>query len=300
MSSGTLAASWPRIRDRIRGYRRDLIRMVEELTAIPAIGPTNGGEGEQAKALYLEGRLKELAPQPMLSLPCPDPRVPGKFRPNLIAYFAGRHPEKTVWVLSHLDIVPPGDLRLWKTDPYRLHQKGDFLFGRGVVDNHHGIVASYFAVKALREEGGFPGHSIGLIFVADEESGSEKGLKFLLRNKRRLFQPRDLILVPDAGNAEGTLIEVAEKSLFWVKITLWGKSCHASRPDRGVNTLRATARLIQALDQLPRFFPRRDPRFDSPISTFEPTKKEANVMNVNTIPGKDILYLDCRVSPGIR
>ncbi|HMB31670.1 MAG TPA: M20/M25/M40 family metallo-hydrolase, partial [Desulfohalobiaceae bacterium] len=32
-------------------------------------------------------------------------------------------------------------------------------------------------------------------------------------------------------------------------------------------------------------------------STFEATKKEANVPNVNTIPGKDVFYLDCRVLP---
>jgi len=33
------------------------------------------------------------------------------------------------------------------------------------------------------------------------------------------------------------------------------------------------------------------------VSTFEPTKKEANVPNVNTIPGNDVFYLDCRVLP---
>ena len=41
----------------------------------------------------------------------------------------------------------------------------------------------------------------------------------------------------------------------------------------------------------------RDPRFDEPLSTFEPTKKESNVPNVNTVPGLDVLYFDCRVLP---
>jgi succinyl-diaminopimelate desuccinylase len=40
-----------------------------------------------------------------------------------------------------------------------------------------------------------------------------------------------------------------------------------------------------------------NPLFRPPISTFEPTLKEANVPNVNTIPGKDVFYLDCRVVP---
>ena len=37
--------------------------------------------------------------------------------------------------------------------------------------------------------------------------------------------------------------------------------------------------------------------FDYPVSTFEPTKKEANVGNVNTVPGLDVFYFDCRVLP---
>ena len=37
--------------------------------------------------------------------------------------------------------------------------------------------------------------------------------------------------------------------------------------------------------------------FDPPISTFEMTKKEANVDNINTIPGKDVFYFDCRILP---
>ena len=37
-------------------------------------------------------------------------------RPNLVAYLPGNRPEK-VWVLSHTDVVPPGDLSLWESDP---------------------------------------------------------------------------------------------------------------------------------------------------------------------------------------
>ena len=46
-----------------------------------------------------------------------------------------------------------------------------------------------------------------------------------------------------------------------------------------------------------RFFKKTDRGFDLPQSTFEPTQKEANVSNINTIPGHDVFYLDCRVLP---
>ena len=103
--------------------------------------------------------------------------------------------------------------------------------------------------------------------------------------------------MPDAGSNDGTMIEVAEKSILWLKVTLLGQQGHASRPHKAKNTLRAAAHTIVALDDLHREFPRHDPLFRPPISTFEPTRKEANVPNINTIPGKNVFYLDCRVLP---
>jgi succinyl-diaminopimelate desuccinylase len=288
---------WPKIKGRINSYRDECIDMQRDLTARPALGPQNGGQGEQDKALYLEKKLKALSPKTLLTIPCTDPKVPQRFRPNLLALFEGKQSTKTIWILSHMDIVPIGDRKLWKTDPYVLKKRGDFLYGRGVEDNQHGIVSSYLAVKALQDEGIRPNYRVGLLFVSDEETGSQKGLAYVLKRKGHLFSKQDLIIVPDAGNPEGTLIEVAEKSLLWVKFILSGRQCHASRPDLGINTLRGTAYLIMAMEKLARFFNKKDRQFDIPTSTFEPTRIEANVPNVNTIPGQDIFYLDCRLLP---
>lgn len=46
-------------------------------------------------------------------------------------------------------------------------------------------------------------------------------------------------------------------------------------------------------------FPQTNSLFHPPISTFEPTKKEPNVPNVNTIPGEDVFYADLRVLPEV-
>jgi succinyl-diaminopimelate desuccinylase len=97
------------------------------------------------------------------------------------------------------------------------------------------------------------------------------------------------------------MIEVAEKSICWVKFTVMGKQAHASRPDSGNNAHRAGAYMIVHLDRaLHEKFPDEDPVFDPPVSTMEPTKKEANVDNVNTIPGEDVFYFDCRILPKYR
>ena len=44
-------------------------------------------------------------------------------------------------------------------------------------------------------------------------------------------------------------------------------------------------------------FNQRDELFDPPYSTFQPTKKESNVPNINTIPGEDVFCMDCRILP---
>ena len=143
-----------------------------------------------------------------------------------------------------------------------------------------------------------PERTLALALVADEETGNERGLAYLLRGAPGLFSPQDLIIVPDAGSNDGTMIEVAEKSILWLKVTLLGQQGHASRPHKAKNTLRAAAHVIVALDDLHREFSRHNPLFRPPMSTFEPTRKEANVPNIkNTIPGRDVFYLNCRVLP---
>lgn len=286
-----------RLTERLETYRQDMIDLQRELVSRNAVGPENGGPGEGAKAIYLKGLLENWGLK-VDNYPAPDVQVPEGERPNLVALLPGRRPEK-VWVLSHLDVVPPGDISLWHTDPFDLKVEGDRLYGRGVEDNHHGIVSSLMAAKAFLDLGLTPERTVALALVADEETGSHLGLEYLVREHRRLFSAKDLIIVPDAGSEDGTMIEVAEKSILWLRLTLLGQQAHASRPQAGRNTLRACAHVIVALDELPREFPGQNPLFRPPESTFEPTRKEENVGNINTIPGRDVFYLDCRVLPEI-
>ena len=112
------------------------------------------------------------------------------------------------------------------------------------------------------------------------------------------FNAGDLIVVPDAGSPNGIDVEMAEKSVLWFKITTRGKQVHASLPAKGKNAHRLGMKLALALDEsLHRQYPKRNDLFDDPSSTFEPTKVDPNVPNVNTIPGVDAFYFDCRVLP---
>jgi len=282
---------------RIEGYKDEIIGLQKELTSRIAIGPKNGGTGEYEKARYLRERLGDLKPEFLEEIKASDEQAEGGYRPNLLAGWGGEGTGSRVWVLSHMDIVPPGDLSLWQSDPYKITVEGDRIIGRGVLDNHQGIISSYLSLKAILEFGLRPVRPVGLAFVADEETGSAFGLEYILSHHRDFFKESDLIVVPDGGNEEGTMIEIAEKSMLWLRFTVLGKQCHASMPDRGKNSLVGASRLIVALDRLKETFSKKDGLFRPEYSTLEPTKIEANVGNINTIPGKDLFYLDCRILP---
>ncbi|MGE5235777.1 MAG: M20 family metallo-hydrolase [Acidobacteriota bacterium] len=284
---------------RIESYRGWAVELQRGLTAIPAICPESGGEGEYDKVVWLEQALRALPFDRVERLDAPDSRAKHGVRPNLVARYRGESSARTVWIMSHLDVVPPGDRTAWRTDPYTLHVEGGKLFGRGVEDNQQAVVSSLLVARALMDAGVRPPVDLALLFCADEETGSEFGAGFLAQHHRDLFGPADVFLVPDAGNPEGTLLEVAEKSLWWLKVRTVGRQCHASTPEQGVNAFRAASDLVTRLGSLYRTFGVTDPLFDPPISTFEPTKKEPNVPNVNTIPGDDVFYLDARVLPTV-
>ena len=281
----------------IEGYRDEIISLQEDLTSKIALGPENGGEGEHEKAEYLKQRLKELHPDRIEEVNAPDQRIREGNRPNLIALWEGKADSPTVWVLSHMDVVPPGDLSLWDSDPYRVKVEGDRIIGRGVEDNQHGLVSSFLGLRGILEAGVSLNRNVGLVFVADEETGSEFGLGYILKTRKALFHPDDLIIVPDAGNEEGTMIEVAEKSLLHLKFTVLGRQCHASTPHKGKNSMFGSARLIVELEQIKEKYNLEDELFSPSISTFEPTRIEENVPNINTIPGRNVFYYDCRILP---
>ena len=269
------------------------------MIACPAVSPSSDGMGEGEKAAYLLSVIKKMKFDEVVVINIPDPKAPTGVRPNLLAKYYGKNRNKTLWVMAHMDVVPAGDLALWNSDPFKAVVKGDKIYGRGAEDNQQGIVSGLLAVKAMMDLGVRPECNYALLLNADEEMGSDYGLLAILKKHAHLFGHEDAFLVPDGGLPDGTMVEVAEKNMLWAKITVTGKPTHASTPMAGSNANRAAAYLTVALDQrLHKKFNKKDKLFAPEVkSTFEPTKREPNVPNVNTIPGSDVFYMDCRILP---
>jgi len=165
----------------LEAQERDIIQLESLLTAYPALAPESGGIGEIEKASALEEWLKAQGISNIEHFDAPDPRVPSKLRPNLVATIPGRRVEGPLWIMSHLDVVPEGELSSWESDPWKVVVKDGKLYGRGVEDNQQGIVSSVFAALAFVKQGIIPERTIKLLFIADEEVGSKFAFNTFLR-----------------------------------------------------------------------------------------------------------------------
>ncbi|MCK4717904.1 MAG: M20 family metallo-hydrolase [Thermoplasmata archaeon] len=274
----------------------EMVETLCDLIAIPALGPENGGKGEGEKARYLEALLRGMGFDDIAHYDAPDRRVEEKARPNMVARISGDDSQHPFWLISHMDVVPSGELSHWESDPFKAVVKDGKITGRGAEDNGQELVASIYAMKALKALGLKPSRDVLLCLVSDEETGSKYGLAHLA--ELDLFKEGDLIVITDAGNEKGDMLEVAEKSILWLKASIVGKQAHASLPNKAVNAHRAAALFVSLADKvLHQRFLEKDGLYDVPWSSFEPTKHEGGVPNINTIPGEEIVYFDCRVLP---
>ncbi len=280
----------------VDSFRDEMIAFMVELLKIKAVNPDGGGKGEYERALFLKKKLETFGIK-VSRHDVPDPRVQEGVRVSLTSVIDGEDSSRTLWFVAHMDTVPEGARELWNTDPFEPVVRDGKIYGRGAEDNGQAIIASLFTLKALLSSNVKPPINIGAAYVSDEESGSKYGIIPLLENMN-IFRANDIAIVPDSGTPDGAEIEVAEKSILWLKITTKGRQGHGSTPEKALNAHRVGLRLALELDDyLHSKYSAIDSLFEPPTSTFEPTKHESNVDNVNTIPGVDVQYFDCRILP---
>lgn len=277
---------------------QQVIELMSRLINLQAVNPRSkqGSEGELKRAQFLQDELLKMMPKISITNYNAIDSELNLIRPNFTATLKGKDSTHSLFIICHLDTVPEGDLSLWDTDPFSAKLLNGRVYGRGAEDNLQAMVSTIFAMKQIYDEGVKPEINISLVCVSDEETGSFFGIQYLV--KQGLFKPQDLIIVPDYGTPEGNFVEVAEKGILWFKVEVLGKQAHASRPQEGINAhlkgMEFNLKLYRALEAT---FSLTNYLFEPSTSTFEPTRKDNNVDNINTIPGKDVTYFDCRVLP---
>ena len=276
----------------IEGSSEDIISTMIGMIGYPALAPVNGGRGESEKADYLQERLVGF--DSVIRVDVPDESDPSVMRSNILAKKEGKK-KGTLWIVSHIDVVPAGDPAEWDTPPFEGVYRDGCIYGRGTEDNGQSVISSMFASRPFLTEK-LDGMSLGIAYVADEETTSKMGIEYLLDHG--YFSKDDVIMVPDWGSRDGGRIEVAEKSMLWLRFTVEGRTTHGSTPEFGINAYKvSTLLLTDLMESFSNEFDHQDPSFVGRISTFEPTKRPSTVENVNTIPGYDEFCMDIRLLP---
>ncbi len=100
---------------------------------------------------------------------------------NLYAFIkGGKGP--TFCFSGHTDVVPPGDLKEWKTDPFKAVIKNGKLFGRGSSDMKTAVASFIVASMRFLEKKNFSFNgTLSILLTADEEGEAEFGTKSVVK-----------------------------------------------------------------------------------------------------------------------
>lgn len=78
--------------------------------------------------------------------------------------------KEMIAVLGHLDVVPAGDIAKWNSDPFKMIEKDEKLYGRGTQDDKGPTLTALYATKALMNSGVVFNKRVRFIFGTDEEN----------------------------------------------------------------------------------------------------------------------------------
>ena len=210
---------------------------------------------------------------------------------SLILHFGrapGSHPE--LIFLGHIDVVPCDES--WLSDPFDLVQIGDYLFGRGVTDMKGGVACFLGALKSLLQSDVGMNKYIQVILTGDEEIGSERGTKSLIR--------RGLISGSAAICGEPTDLNIynGSRGLIWGEVKIIGRSGHAGFGEDFLNPIDEAAKAIIALQNL--HFDMHHDAFPSTNNRLNVTKIDSENLAFNTIPYSVKFGFDLRILPGVK
>ncbi len=153
--------------------------------------------------------------------------------------------KKSIGFVSHMDVVPPGEIDQWESDPFEPTILDGRIYGRGTLDDKGSFACAYSACKAfLAERPNFDG-TIYLIAAADEEMGSQLGIIYLVEECGLRF---DVAIIPDGGRMDLSIY--GEKGILWVELSSIGIQAHGSTPELGRNAIIPLAELIAEISRL--------------------------------------------------
>ena len=240
------------------------LQLAKELIRFPSITPVDAGIMK-----FLEKKLKRLGFKTKIL----EFKERG-FKPvkNLYARFGNKSPN--FCYAGHLDVVPPGNIKDWTTNPFRPSIKRGHLIGRGANDMKSSIAAFVSAVsKFLSKNKKFDG-SISLLITGDEEGDAVNGTKKVVEFLRKKREKINFCLVgePTNPNVLGEMIKIGRRGSLTGKLIIFGLQGHVAYPSRANNPSTTIVNILKELKEI---------KFDKGTKDFQPTNLEVTKININ-------------------
>ncbi|AUJ32984.1 MAG: ArgE/DapE family deacylase [Liquorilactobacillus nagelii] len=191
---------------------------------------------------------------------------------------------------GHLDVVAPGDLNAWDSDPFEPVIKQQRLYGRGAADMKSGLAALVVAMLELLESKQPLSGRIRLLATVGEETG-EYGAAQLTKAG---YADNLIGLIVAEPTSDLSQLVYTARGVIDYRITSIGKAAHSARPQFGVN----------AIDNLMLFYQQVKARF-ADFTAVDPVlggithniTKISGGEQVNSIPSYAELWGNIRTIP---
>jgi acetylornithine deacetylase/succinyl-diaminopimelate desuccinylase-like protein len=175
-------------------------------------------------------------------------------RQSVYARLSSGSNEKALLLLSHLDVVPPGDG--WTKPPFGGVVENGYVWGRGALDIKSLGIAEAMAVIELKRRGVQLKRDVVFLATADEEMGGVHGVGQLLETRPDLFANVGAVL--NEGGYNETIvdrvafwgIEVQQKVPLWLRLRAKGSAGHAASPPDDGGSVAKLVRALAAVEQI--------------------------------------------------
>jgi len=176
----------------------------------------------------------------------PEVLVRGDVQNLLIRHGQG---SPSIVLAGHTDVVPPGPLDKWNTDPFEPTVREGMLFGRGAADMKSSIAA--FVTAAERFVRAHPDHpgSVGLLITSDEEGPSVDGTVRVVEEMQRRGERIDYCIVGEPSSVQrfGDTIKNGRRGSLTGRLWVQGVQGHVAYPHRVKNPIHLAAPALAEL-----------------------------------------------------
>jgi len=261
------------------------LSLLEALIARPSVTPLDAGcqelIGQRLAALGFTLRAMDSGPETfrVQNLWAIKPGSRGADSPVLM--FAG-----------HTDVVPPGRLDAWTSDPFVPSYREGRIYGRGAADMKGSLAAMVVAVEEFVQAHPKHAGSIAFLLTSDEEGPSVDGSKVCCEILQAEGQRLDFCIVGEPTSVEkvGDMVKNGRRGTLSGKLRVKGVQGHVAYPQLARNPVHQAAAAIAELaathwDDGNSYFP---------ATTFQISNIHAGTGATNVIPGEMVVDFNFR------